>query len=159
MTRPDAPAITPVVTDADWQAVVAIRTAVFIVEQRCPPEEEWDAYDAPEVRGRQAHHLLARVRAVPAGTARWYVRQDAEDAAGLVWMGRFAVLPPYRGRGVGRALVAQALADARTAGYSRFALHAQAHLAAFYAAFGFVAEGTPFDEVGIPHVKMALTDP
>lgn len=148
--------ITPVASDADWEAVIGIRTAVFIGEQRCPPEEEWDAYDAPEARGRTAHHLLARVDGAPAGTARWYVRDEGTPT---VWMGRFAVLPAYRGTGVGRALVARALADARAAGHGRFALHAQAHLAAFYAAFGFAAEGGVFDEVGIPHVKMALTDP
>ena len=33
-------------------------------------------------------------------------------------------------------------------------LHAQAHSETFYRALGFSTEGAPFDEAGIPHVRM-----
>jgi predicted GNAT family N-acyltransferase len=36
-------------------------------------------------------------------------------------------------------------------------LHAQTHAAAFYARYGFVAEGDLFMEAGIPHVTMTRT--
>ena len=156
-------------TAADWAAVRAVRQAVFVDEQACPPEEEWDEHDAPERRGRETHHLLALSTAPPeavssggvwagavAGCARWRAVEDAVGPAAK--LERFAVLPRSRGRGIGRALVARALADARAAGHRRFVLHAQTHVALLYAAFGFETEGAPFDEAGIEHVKMTLED-
>ena len=149
-------------TDADWEAVRAVRQAVFVEEQACPPEEEWDAHDAPERRGRETHHLLA-LPTPPApggaavGCARWRAVDDGRGGAAK--LERFAVVPDARGRGVGRALVARALADARAAGHRRFVLHAQTAAAPLYAAFGFRAQGDVFDEAGIEHVKMTLAVP
>jgi predicted GNAT family N-acyltransferase len=128
---------------------------VFIEEQACPPEEEWDAYDAPEARGTTGIHLLGLVGAAPVATARWHA--TTLDGAPAAKLERFAVLPPWRGGGRGRTLVAAALADARGAGHTRFVLHAQAHLEGFYASFGFRPVGARFWEAGIEHVKMVLT--
>ena len=148
--------ITRALTEADWQAVRAVREAVFVREQACPPDEEWDAHDAPDLRGAATHHLLGTVAGAPAACARWRtVRLDGHDAAKLE---RFAVLVPFRGQGLGREIVAAALADARAAGHTRFALHAQTHLAGFYAGFGFAPVGGLFREAGIEHVKMTLAD-
>ena len=150
-------------SDADWEAVRAVRQAVFVEEQACPPEEEWDAHDAPERRGRETHHLLALLPTPPTaggvavGCARWRAVDDGRGGAAK--LERFAVVPDARGQGIGRALVARALADARAAGHRRFALHAQTAAAPLYAAFGFRAQGDVFDEAGIEHVKMTLADP
>lgn len=148
--------IAPAVSDADWEAVRAIRQAVFVEEQACPPDEEWDAADEPARRGVATHHLLARVGGTPAGCARWRA-VGAGDAAAPAKLERFAVLVPYRGTGLGRALVARAIADATAAGHARLVLHAQAHLEGFYAGFGFRPVGPRFDEAGIEHVKMERT--
>ena len=139
-------------TEAEWGAVRAIRQAVFIDEQACPPEEEWDEHDAPEARGGPTHHLLGTLNGLPVGCARW---RRVEAYAKLE---RFAVLAAARGRGVGRALVARALTDARNKGLRRFVLHAQTHATGLYAPFGFEIVGEPFSEAGIEHVKMTLTD-
>ena len=140
------------VSDADWAAVRAVRERVFIEEQGCTPEEEWDAHDAADVRGRTVHHLLATRDGAPVGAARW------RAAGGAAKLERFAVVPEARGRGIAQDLVGRALADARAAGHRRFVLHAQTYVAGLYAAFGFEPEGGPFDEAGIEHVKMTLTD-
>ena len=137
-------------TEADWEAVRAVRTRVFIEEQGCTPDEEWDAADAPDARGRTVHHLLAEADGAPVGVARWRI------VDGAVKLERFAVVPEARGRGVARALVAHALADARAKGHRRFVLHAQTYVAGLYASFGFARLGGVFDEAGIEHVKMAL---
>jgi predicted GNAT family N-acyltransferase len=151
------PEIREAVTEADWEAVRAVRQRVFVEEQACPPEEEWDAHDAPEARGVTVHHLLAERDGRPVGCARWrLVRAPAGEAT--VKLERFAVVPEARGSGLGRALVARALADARAAGHRRFVLHAQIYVADLYASFGFRPVGRPFDEAGIEHVKMALED-
>jgi len=60
--------------------------------------------------------------------------------------------PAARGRGVAAALVAAAL-DQVVAGQP-VVLDAQAHLAGFYARFGFSAAGPEFFEDGIPHLPM-----
>ena len=150
--------IRPATSDADWDAVRGVRQAVFVEEQACPPEEEWDAHDEPGRRGRATHHLLAVEGGAPVGCARWRTVGAAEGRAAAK-LERFAVVRAARGRGVGRALVARALADARAAGHRRFVLHAQTYAVGLYAAFGFEPEGDAFDETGIEHVKMTLADP
>lgn len=155
-TGPMPLTIRPALSDADWAEVRAVRQRVFVQEQACPPQDEWDAYDVPERRGVDVHHLLASAGGATVGVARWRPVQipDGEWAK----LERFAVLPEARGAGHGRALVAAALDAARAAGHRRFVLHAQVYLQALYESFGFAAVGEAFDEAGIEHVKMALKD-
>lgn len=148
--------VRPVTTEADWQAARRIRQRVFVEEQACPPEEEWDAFDTPEARGRTGHHLLGLVDGVPVAVARW--RPVEYDGVGMAKLERFAVLPAWRGRGLGRAMVAAALRAAQAAGFDAFVLHAQAHLQGLYASFDFEPVGDAFEEAGIPHVKMVRRD-
>jgi predicted GNAT family N-acyltransferase len=59
------------VTDpADLEKVFAIRREVFVGEQNCPPELEWEHED-------ESNHFLATADGVPAGasaTAEWVKR-------------------------------------------------------------------------------------
>lgn len=128
----------------DWTAerprLAAVRRAVFIDEQGVPEALEWDADDAGSV------HLLAVDAAGQAiGCAR--LLPDGH-------VGRMAVLPAWRGRGVGRALLAATMHEAQARGYAMLKLSAQTHAAGFYARAGFVAEGDEYEEAGIPHVAM-----
>lgn len=147
--------IRPVTTAAEWQLARSIRERVFVVEQACAPEEEWDAHD-PDGERADARHLLGYEEG-PQGeravaTARWReVEWQGRPAAKLE---RFAVLREHRGGGRGRALVRHLMEEAREAGHDTFLLHAQAHLEAFYADFGFERVGEIFEEAGIPHVQM-----
>lgn len=139
-------------TEAEWQAARRIRQRVFVEEQACPPEEEWDVWDRPEARGRTCYHLLGLVEGEPVAVARWRpVEHDGERAAKLE---RFAVLPAWRGRGLGRQIVEATMADAEAAGFTTFVLHAQAHLEALYGSYGFEPEGALFEEAGLPHIAM-----
>lgn len=143
--------IRPAVSEADWQHVRAIRQLVFVEEQACAPEDEWDRYDVPEARGRTVHHLVGMVAGVPAAAARWRPIGNEQTTAKLE---RFAVLPAFRGRGFGRQMIEHAMAEAQAAGCERLVLHAQAYLVDLYRQLGFEAVGEPFDEAGIEHVKM-----
>lgn len=138
--------IKPVESEAEWEQAKAIRTRVFIEEQECPPEEEWDGWDAT------SRHVLGLLDETPIATARWRTVPYQQEL--VAKMERFAVLPDYRGEGYGRALVRYVMEDAEQAGFSTLVLHAQAHLEDFYASFGFETVGEPFDEAGIRHVKM-----
>ena len=69
-------------------------------------------------------------------------------------VGRMAVRAPWRGRGVGAALLVHLVALGAARGDARAILNAQVQAVPFYARHGFVVVGEPFDEAGIPHVVM-----
>ncbi len=91
---------------------VAIRSAVYLAEQRCPYAEEFDGNDFAG-----ATHLIARVNAEPAGCLRlrWF--------ADFFKIERVAVLSPYRGGGVALALMEAAIALGTRKGYRRLCGH------------------------------------
>ena len=127
---------------AEMAACFAIRRAVFCVEQGVPETLEIDGRDA------QCRHFLLRLGGQAAGTAR--VRPLDP---GIAKIERVAILARHRGRGLGSALMRHVLASLD--GQQRAAvLHAQAHSETFYRALGFATEGAPFEEAGIPHVRM-----
>lgn len=142
--------ITPVGDDDDWEQARAIRTRVFIEEQDCPPEDEWDGHD------ETSRHVLGRVDGRAVATARWRVTSYGSEV--VAKLERFAVLPAYRGQGYGTELVKDVISDARRAGFDTFLVHAQAHLESWYEDLGFESTGRTFEEVGIPHVEMIRRD-
>jgi predicted GNAT family N-acyltransferase len=122
------------------QALRAIRTQVFVVEQNVPAELERDGLD-PEC----AHVLARSSSSEPIGTGRLM-------PGGRI--GRMAVLAAWRGRGVGAAMLEALMAEARRQGLRETFLHAQSHAKDFYARHGYVAVGEEYLEAGIPHVEM-----
>lgn len=127
----------------DLAACFAIREAVFTVEQGIPLEEDIDGRD------EEAIQLLAQSEETPVGTARILIAGDTGK------IGRIAVLGPYRGQGIGAALVRAAIATLRDEpGVTRAYLSAQSHTIPFYEALGFAAYGEDYDDVGIPHRDM-----
>ena len=69
-------------------------------------------------------------------------------------IGRLAVLPAWRGRDVGSALLGQLVDLARARGHARVILNSQTQAMPFYARHGFVAVGDEYLEAGIPHRTM-----
>ncbi|WP_298829400.1 YbgC/FadM family acyl-CoA thioesterase [uncultured Piscinibacter sp.] len=122
----------------------AIRTAVFVDEQRIPAEMEWDTADAECV------HAVAYNRfGLPLATGRLL-----QHVPGVAKIGRMAVSQAVRGSGVGREVLEALMKVARMRGDHEVLLHAQTSAAAFYARAGFVPRGAQFEEAGIPHVEM-----
>lgn len=144
------------VVGGDWPALRAgaraVRERVFIDEKGIAPALEWDEFDADLL----CRHVVAVDAAGnPIGTGRLLADAAAgrgKDHSGR--MGRIAVLPAWRGQGVGGSLLRRLLEQARQAGMRQVRLHARADAQAFYRRFGFVAEGAPFMETGSPHVLM-----
>lgn len=136
----NAPVVRKVEDQEDLEKVFAIRNKVFVEEQECPPELEWENEE-------ESVHFLAEVNGEPCGACRWR-RTDLGYK-----LERFAVLKEFRGNGVGQAMVAAALADLPQSAHYIY-LNAQLQAMPLYARFGFVAEGEEFDEAGIRHRKM-----
>ena len=128
-------------------AAQAVRTAVFVQEQGIAPEDEWDADDATAL-----HAVLLDGNGQPLGNARLL-----QPCANTAKVGRMAVLREMRGKGYGARLLQALLLEARRRGNQEVRLNAQRTAERFYAAHGFAVVGTPFDEVGIPHVEMRLS--
>lgn len=122
--------------------LIALREAVFVVEQECPYLDA-DGRDL-EPGARQlwladGDEILATTRLL------W----DAPDRARI---GRVATAPAHRRRGHAEVLLRRAL---EIAGPVEIVLDAQSYLQGWYARFGFTVTGPEFLEDGIPHVPMS----
>jgi len=125
--------------------IAAIRYTVFVVEQGVDVAIEWD--DKETV----AEHILLINNKQPVGTAR--VRPVDDKALKCE---RIAVRPEDRGAGLGELLMEVCESIAHEHGVTECILHAQQRVAEFYRRQGYVVVGDPFEEAGIPHVKMRL---
>lgn len=131
----------------ELQRIHMARQQVFVVEQDCV---YLDADEADEVCWHLAAwregeaELLAYARIVPPGV------KYAETS-----IGRVITSAAARGTGLGRELVRRAVAQAEAIFPGRgIRISAQAHLARFYAGYGFSTVGNEYLEDGIPHIEM-----
>ena len=128
-----------------WQQAEAhlrqVRTIVFIEEQLVTPEFEWDEIDSTAV------HLLAMYKDQAIGCLR--IIHYAK-------IGRMAVLKPWRGLGVGKMLLNEAIDICRQHGSKQIMLSAQTHAIYFYQQAGFEITSGEYTDVHIPHVDMQL---
>src|ERR1700736_1835091 len=134
--------IVPIESAEQMLAAHDIRRRVFIEEQHVPEEIEMDEDDA------HAFHALAILDGKPVGCGR-FVGHDGE-----VKIGRMAVLPDLRTRGIGREILIFLVRIARERGYRRAILHAQLTAEGFYLKNGYTPVGEVFEEAGIAHRKM-----
>jgi ElaA protein len=120
--------------------VLALRVAVFVVEQEC-------AY--AEIDGRDvepdAVHWWSRD---DDGALTGYLRVLVEP--GVHRIGRVVTPAAARGTGAGAVLMRAALATLP----GPVVLGAQVRVQGFYERLGFVVDGPGYDEDGIPHVPM-----
>jgi len=117
--------ITVARTFDDLMKVAAIRNAVYIGEQECPYDEEYDGNDLSST------HLLAYMGDEPIGCLR--VRFFADFAK----FERMAIRKEFRKSRAAILLAQAAIKLARRKGYLRGYAHSQARLVDFWGRFGF----------------------
>jgi predicted GNAT family N-acyltransferase len=132
----------------DLPAIVAIRVAVFQVEQGVDAALEFDGLD------NGATHFLAYLNDRPVGTLRIRFLDPALEPA-TAKLERLAVLAEARGKGIGKQIMTTAIAYLCEKSILEIRIHAQEPVKEFYEQLGFVAEGTRFYEANIPHFKMS----
>ena len=134
-------------TDQELQEAFKIREIVFIDQQECPPEEEFDGLDEESI------HFIAYITGEPVGTSRYRTTDKG------VKLERFAVLKEHRGKGVGKRLVQTAIVQiaATFEAGTLLYMHAQLDAMPLYARYGFEKVGDKFVEAGIEHFLMKKT--
>ena len=136
------------------EAALELRVRVFVDEQRVPPEEEVDHYDAlPEERVGALHVLSCR-SGEALGTGRLIYAKKPNETAKI---GRVAVSESARGLGVGRAVMELLHEEARERGIGEVELGAQLHAIPFYEKLGYRAYGDVFLDANIEHRMMRVT--
>lgn len=135
-------------TPSSLYEVLALRQAVFVVEQTC-------AYLDADGKDARALHLLGRD---DGGMLVAYARLFAPGASfAEASIGRVVTHPAIRRSGAGRALMREAIARTREAfGPGPIRIGAQRYLERFYGGLGFETASAPYDEDGIPHIEMRL---
>lgn len=123
--------------------ILALRSAVFVVEQDC-------VYLDPDGRDLEpeARQLWIERDGSVVATLRMLRNPD-----GAVRIGRVATATGARRGGLAEALMRRAL---ELVPDGEVVLGAQAYLEDWYGKFGFVRDGADYDEDGIPHLPMRL---
>jgi predicted GNAT family N-acyltransferase len=113
----------------DLLQMAVVRAVVYMGEQYCPYDEEFDGNDFAG-----ATHFIARLNGEPVGVLRmrWF--------AGFAKLERFAIRSQNRGGDIARALFDAAYAMAARKGYSRVLGYIQARLLPFMRRVGGVVE-------------------
>ncbi|RPH36982.1 GNAT family N-acetyltransferase [bacterium] len=131
-----------------------LRQRVFVVEQQCAFLEAdgvdpyaWHLFGSLPVEVENIQPLLAAyLRIVPPG------RRFEEPS-----IGRVVTAPEVRRKGLGRALMQEGIRRTRELYPGQaIKLSAQRYLEGFYGSLGFIINGEPYEEDGIPHINMVM---
>jgi ElaA protein len=131
-------------TVRELHACLKLRGEVFVVGQGICSLPDVDDDDP------RCHHALLWVGEALAGTARLL----AKDGGRTIKVGRVAVGKPWRGKGVGVALMRGVQGWIAHEPGRVGVMSAQAYLERWYTALGWQRVGDVYEEAGIDHVEM-----
>ncbi len=129
-------------SEQDLAKAFIVRAIVYMHEQNCPYEEEFDLNDFT------ATQILGTINGEPVLTAR--IRYFSSFAK----LERLAIRPAFRGKGYGHALLQFLVGFCEEKGYREFYLHAQRRLEPFYAQYGFKRVGNDFQFSEHDYIEM-----
>lgn len=144
-------------TSVDIYHILKARSQVFVVEQKCLYQDMDEVdFDCLHLVAHQNETLVGYCRIIPPEYN--HKKSSSTPANQMASIGRVLVVAEYRGKGVARQLMTQAIIHS----HKRFGkkgtviISAQIYLLEFYKSLGFVAEGQAYFEDGIEHVIMVL---
>ncbi|AOY81561.2 GNAT family N-acetyltransferase [Moorena producens JHB] len=106
---------------------------------------EQDQYES------SAFHLVAVCNNQVIGSAR--LRELSPGLGSIAYVG---LLPEFRHQGIGTKLIKTLIEKAKANNFKALRLMTRINALDFYSRFGFIADGEPFDYVGISHQFMYL---
>ena len=129
--------------------ILKFRQEIFVVEQK-----SWyldaDGLDQVSLHllVRNKENLIGYLRLTPPGKK--YIETS---------IGRVSIHVKHRGEGLGDQLLTMGIEKGKEVyGLGEFRISAQEHLISYYEKHDFKAQGSPYDEDGIPHVEMLLDE-
>ncbi len=126
-------------------AIMRIRQEVFIVEQNCP-------YLDADGKDQKSHHLMGYANDELVAYSR-LVKPGVSYKE--VSIGRVVSSTKHRGLAYGKQLMNESIARiTQLYGPEPIRIGAQQYLQKFYEGFGFIRQGEPYMEDGIPHIIM-----
>ena len=134
--------VRPATDSSEIDEALELRRRVFVDEQGVTLAADQDGRD------HEATHIVALDDGRIVGTCRLLFDE------GIARLGRMAVDPAMRGRGIGATILEVAEHESRAAGAERIRLHAQQSARSVYERGGFEVRGEEFMEEGIAHVTM-----
>ena len=122
---------------------MALRTVVFVEEQRVPLAEEIDGLDdqATHIVALDGEEVVATCRLLADGTT--------------IKLGRMVVAKERRREGIASEMLRVADQQSKLLGGEQISLAAQTYAVALYEQDGYVAYGEPFPDAGIEHIWMS----
>ena len=133
----------------DLYEILKFRQEIFVVEQK-----SWyldvDGLDQASLHliVRNKENLTGYLRLTPPGIK--YIETS---------IGRVSIHVKHRGEGLGDQLLTMGIEKGKEVyGSGEFRISAQEHLISYYEKHDFKAQGSPYDEDGIPHVEMLLDE-
>lgn len=120
-----------------------VRKEVFIDEQGFSAADEFDQID------QTALHIVLYEDGLPIATGR-----IIDGGQGVFHLGRIAIKKQYRGRGLGRSLIARMEAKSVLLGAQKTVLSAQLQAKAFYEKCGYTAHGKEYMDGHVRHILM-----
>lgn len=127
-------------------AILGLRQDVFILEQQC-------LYQDIDQKDQKALHLLGLAN----GKLVVYLRMFPKGTfyPDAVSFGRFIIAKAERSKGLAKEAMKRLMAYLNDCNNKDpLIISAQTYLQQFYRGFGFIEVGSPYDEDGIPHIKM-----
>ena len=136
-------------TSVDLYHILKARSQVFVVEQNC-------AYQDIDEADFDCLHLVAHHNEKLIGYCR-IITPDA-SAESIPAIGRVLVLPQYRGNGLARKIMTEAIkySHKKYGKKNPIAIAAQTYLINFYQSLGFSANSDFYLADGLEHVNMVL---
>jgi ElaA protein len=130
----------------EMHAVLALRAAVFVVEQKCP-------YQDPDYKDEYSLHVMGWKDGVLVAVARILPQGVSYDEVSI---GRVATADSVRGTGAGLVLMEKVMMYIKeTFGGVPVRISAQSYLKKYYEKYGFRrSEKEEYLEDDIPHVDM-----
>lgn len=140
-------------TPSDLYAVLQLRQAIFVVEQKC-------VYLDCDDKDQYSHHLLGWHEVGNTQRLMAYLRIVSPLNDGDVpQIGRVVCHPSIRGTGIGKKLMRHGISKCNVLfPHQKIQISAQQYLVDFYTDLGFSISSAPYDEDGIPHIGMVYGD-